>query len=230
MQTKWLNAISKSPLFNNIPEDFLPEIISCLTARAVPYKKNEVVAMDGETFTGVGLILCGEVAVVKENYAGSRTILSILYKGDIFGEIAAFNGENKWPSTVLAQSDCTILYIHPEKILGYCQRSCSAHRMLLNNMLRVISFKAYMLNRKVEYLSVKSMQGKLAKYFLEHYRNTRSLTFSIPMNREELAEFLNVSRPSMSRELCKMRDEGVIDFYRESIRIINLERLQEMLE
>ena len=122
------------------------------------------------------------------------------------------------------------MYIHPEKILGVCDKVCFSHKTLISNIVKVISKKAFILNKKVEYLTIKSMRGKLSKYLIEQYKIAGSLTFTISLNREELADFLNVSRPSMSRELCKMRDSGVIDFYKESVRIINLKELQGMLD
>ncbi|MCR4434758.1 MAG: Crp/Fnr family transcriptional regulator [Clostridiales bacterium] len=230
MNSSWLEVISKSTLFKGVAEEEIPRILDCLNSKVVDYKKNEYVALADEVFNGVGLVLNGEVAVIKENYSGSRTFLAVFKKGDLVGEIIAFYGENKWPATVLAQSDCTIMYIHPEKILDVCDKVCSSHKALISNMVRIISKKAFLLNRKVEYLTIKSMNGKLSKYLLEQYKKAGSSTFTIPLNREELADFLNVSRPSMSRELCKMRDSGIIDFYRESIRIINPVKLEEMLE
>lgn len=230
MNSKWHDSISKSTLFEGISEEELPRIINCLNSKVVDYKKNEYAAIADEVFEGVGLVLSGEVAVIKENYNGSRTILAVFRKGELFGEIIAFYGENKWPATVLTQSDCTIMYIHAEKILGVCDKVCFAHKTLISNIVKVISKKAFILNRKVEYLTIKSMRGKLSKYLLEQYKKAGSLTFTLSLNREELADFLNVSRPSMSRELCKIRDGGIIDFYKESVRIIKLLELQEMLE
>ena len=230
MNSSWVEAISKSAFFSGISIEVLPGIMDCLNSKIVDYKKNGYIAIEDEAFEGVGIVLNGEIAVVKENYNGSRTIMAILSQGGIFGEMAAFYGEKKWPATVIAQSDCTIMYIHPEKILDVCDKVCMCHKTLIANIIKVISQKVFNLNSKVEYLTIKSMRGKLSKYLLEQYKKEKSMTFTLPLNREELADFLNVSRPSMSRELGKLRDEGIIDFYRESMRIIDLAKLQEMLE
>jgi CRP-like cAMP-binding protein len=97
-------------------------------------------------------------------------------------------------------------------------------------MLGIISEKALMLNRKVEYLAIKSMRAKISTFLLEQYKKTGKTTFMIPLNRNELADFLNVSRPSMSREMCRMKEEGIIDFHRASIRIINPDALKKSVE
>lgn len=231
MNTKWKETILKSPLFLGIKEDELSYTINCLNTKTLEYKKGEYVAIAGEKFEGVGFVLDGEVSIIKENSIGNRAILAVFKKGDMFGEIMAFADGNTWPATVVSQVDSTIMYIHPEKILGICDKACSSHKILISNMLKIIAKKALILNKKIEYLTIKSMKGKISKYLLEQYKKSSgNLTFNLPLNREELADFLNVSRPSMSRELCKMRDDSIIEFYKDSIRILDLPGLQSMLD
>ncbi len=85
-----------------------------------------------------------------------------------------------------------------------------------------------MLNKKVKYLAIKGIRQKVSTYLYEQYRNTGSSNIVLSLNRNKLADFLNVSRPSMSRELCKMRDEGIIDFRLNSFRILDCETLKAM--
>jgi len=157
-------------------------------------------------------------------------IIDILGTSHIFGEIAAFAGNKVWSATVVAQTSCKIMFMTPEIILGTCKKQCISHRQLIGNMLNIVSKKAFSLNQKIHYLSMKSIREKLANYFLEQYKIQGQTTFVIPMKRNELADFLNVTRPSLSREMCKMRDEGVIEFYRESIKIIALNKLGMMVK
>jgi CRP-like cAMP-binding protein len=116
-----------------------------------------------------------------------------------------------------------------EKIIGECRNVCPWHRMLIQNMLRIISEKALILNRKVEYLTIGSIREKISKFLLEQFKVTGKTTFTLPMNRKELADFLNVSRPSLSREMSRMRDEGIIDFHMATVKIIDLEKLKKLL-
>jgi CRP-like cAMP-binding protein len=117
----------------------------------------------------------------------------------------------------------------PQKILGYCDGKCPWHRQLVLNMLKILSEKALILNKKLEYVSIKSMREKLGTYFLDQYRRNKSLTFMLPLNRNELADFLNVSRPSMSREMSRMKDDGIIDFHMSTVRILDFEALKNMI-
>lgn len=85
-----------------------------------------------------------------------------------------------------------------------------------------------MLNKKVEYLTIKSMRGKISTYLLEQYSREGDVTITMPLNRNQLSDFLNVSRPSMSREMSKMRDEGIIVFHLNEVKIMDIESLKHM--
>ena len=229
MYENWTGILSKARLFNNITSQDLDTLLSCLMPRIHNFKKSECIAVAGEKIQGVGIILSGNAVVTKENAAGNRVIIALLKEGDIFGEIAAFSGSELWPATVYAQESCTAIFLPPEKIVGNCQKACVNHRTLIMNMLKIVSSKAIMLNRKVEYLSIKSMRGKISTYLLEQYKKAGNTTFMLPLTRNELADFLNVSRPSMSREMGRMREEGVIDFHMSSICINDIEALKKWL-
>ncbi|HHW47158.1 MAG TPA: Crp/Fnr family transcriptional regulator, partial [Clostridiaceae bacterium] len=174
----------------------------------------------------VGILLKGEATVSKEDAAGNRVVMTVLKEGDIFGEIVVFSGQTKWPASVLAQEHCEVLFLEKEKIVGECGKLCSWHRKLILNLLTVISEKALLLNKKVDYLTIKSIRGKISTYLLEQFKKTGNNHIKLPLNRNELADFLNVSRPSLSREMCKMRDEGIIDFYLSTVKILDIDELK----
>lgn len=230
MYKEWLKVILKSPLFQGMEEEQLNAMLECISARIVKYSKDEFIALAGDDFKEIGLILAGEAMIVKEDAAGNRVIISMLKPGDLFGEMAAFSGKSKWPSSVIAQQSCTVIFISPRAIVGQCEKLCVSHQLLITNMLSIISQKASILNRKVEYLSIRSIRGKIVYYLLEQYKHKGKKTFTLPLNRNQLADFLNVPRPSLSREMCRMRDEGLIDFHRSAVKINNVEKLRSLAE
>lgn len=230
MDTKYLEKVAQTKLFENIDMNDIPHVLDCLEYKIIHYRKNDYIIKVNEPFQGVYINLEGEFAVIRESYNGSRVVLNIFHAGDICGEAVAFCGASNWPATVQALSDCTLMIVHPENILKMCQRACTFHKVILANLVRVVSKKACDLNRKVEYLSIKSIKGKLSKYLLEQSDLTGSFTFKLPLNREMLADFLNISRPSMSRELGDMRDSGIIEFYKDSFRILDVGGLKALLE
>lgn len=225
---KWTDVLLQTDLFKNIEKDELIRMLICLSSRIVSYKQKELITIEKSTFSEIGVILEGEVAVIKENFAGDRIFMSKLTAGDIFGEITIFaNGEPL--ATIEPIVDTTILLLPSSRIVGICPNVCTGHSMLIRNMLEVISRKAVNLNKKVEILSLKSIREKISTYLLEQYFEQGRLTFTIPLKRHELAEFLNTPRPSLSRELKKMKEEGIIDFYMNSFRIIDLAALKKSL-
>lgn len=230
MHEKWIEILSRTLLFHDIELKDLSGMMNCIRPKMMFFKKNKYVALTGDKFEGIGILLEGSATVLKESVSGNRVIMSILQPGDMFGEMAAFSSFGKWPATVQAQEDSKVIFISSEKIVDNCPHNCAGHKMLIMNMLRIISEKALSLNKKVEYLTIKSMRGKLSTFLLEQYYKNEKKTFMLPMNRNELADFLNVSRPSMSREMSRMRDEGVIDYYMSSFQIKDVETLKKMAE
>ncbi|MEN6348637.1 MAG: Crp/Fnr family transcriptional regulator [Syntrophomonas sp.] len=230
MFTKYLPVLTKTSLFQDIASDDLNTMFNCLQPKLGKFKKNSYIAVTGDHFESLGILLSGQAALIKENAAGDRLMMAILKPGDIFGESAVFSGKSVWPATVVAQEPCQVMFLPKQKILGECANLCSWHHTIIENMLKDISDKVIRLNEKIDYLSMKSMRGKLSSFLLEQYKMNGQPEFLLPMKRNELADFLNVSRPSMSRELCRMRDEGVIDFNRSSIQIKDMEALKGMVE
>ncbi|MDD3653041.1 MAG: Crp/Fnr family transcriptional regulator [Desulfotomaculaceae bacterium] len=228
MFTKWVKVFSQCALFKGISPENLGLVFGCLQPKLQNYKKNEYVTITGDDFTGIGIVLAGEVVVSKENTAGNRIIMAVNSPGELFGEIAAFSGEGVWPVTVEAREACTVMFLQAGKIVGSCERSCVSHQQLIVNMLHIFSDKARLLHRKVEYLAIKSLRGKISVFLLEHYQKTGQNTLVMPLNRNELADFLNVARPALSRELSRLRNEGVIDFQRDAIKIKSVDTLKSI--
>lgn len=228
MYEKWINQLMKIELFKDIEKEELKNILNCLNPSIKVYQKKDIITIEKEQLTGIGIVLEGEVSVGKETLAGDRIIMSRLRGGELFGEVAAFTNDT-WLATVIANTDCTILFLPPQKIVGMCNRICSGHKILIQNMLQIVSRKALILNKKVEILSLKSIRKKISTYLLQQYSIGKSLTFDIPLKRNELADYLLVSRPSLSRELINMKKEGIIDFYRNSFKIKDLKSLKACL-
>lgn len=229
MFKKWTALLAASELFAGIAAEELEEMLRCMNPEIKRFGKNECLALAGQVFTGIGLVLSGNVTVSKENVAGNRVILTVLEAGGMFGEMAAFSGVRVWPATVTAQGETIVIFLPPEKIVGNCPRQCRSHRQLISNMMKIISNKALILNKKLEYLSIKSVREKIGTYLLEQYRERGRTTFMLSIKRNELADFLNITRPSLSREMGRMRDEGVIDFHRASIQIKDMQALLKIV-
>ncbi|EGD49087.1 transcriptional regulator, Crp/Fnr family [Ruminiclostridium papyrosolvens DSM 2782] len=223
-------VLLKCELFENFDNKQIISIIECFSPKIYSFNKGDYIVMAGSRYQGLGILLEGNGVITKENAAGNRVMMNHIKPGSIFGEVIAFSGTEKWPSNVQAQTNCQVMFIENEMIINQCSDACSHHSQLIRNLLKSVSTRAIMLNRRVEYLSMKGINSKIACFLLEYMDKSGSNTFRLPVNRNEMAEFLNISRPSLSREMGAMRDMGIIEFHKEAVKIIDADKLKTMIE
>jgi len=230
MYLEWIDTLKSTLLFHGIGSESLDIMLDCLKPTVRRYKQREIVAVYGQPFQGIGIIASGKVALTKETYSGNRIMMGILDAGDIFGETVAFSDHQIWPMTVIAHEDCVLLFLPPDKITGTCSNICASHSTLIMNMLQILSNRALMLNKKIEHISANNIRGKISSYLLDIYRQTKKDTFTIPMKRHEMADYLSIPRPSLSREMGLMRDAGIIEFEGACVTINDLLKLEESIQ
>ena len=225
MKKEYIHELQTSALFAGMMPEDLRSLIACIQPVIRSVQKGGIVFTAGEPLVSIGLILKGEVEITHENAAGGKSLISWIGQGSTFGEVAAFAGQTVWPSTVAARKDSLLMFFPPQRFLGHCPRACAFHKTLIQNMLKILSEKALRLNRKVGYLEMKGIRQKLCNYLLEQRELHGTDAFILPINKSELADYLNISRPSMSRELGLMRKEGVLDFYLSSFRLLDVDAI-----
>jgi len=230
MYLEWIDTLKSTLLFRNIGSESLNIMLDCLKPTVRRCKQREIIAASGQPFQGIGIIASGKVALTKETYSGNRIIIGILEAGDIFGETVAFSDHRIWPMTVIAQEDCVLLFLPPDKITGTCSNICASHNTLIMNMLQILSNRAAMLDKQIEHISAKHIRGKISSYLLDNYRQSAGKTFTLLMKRHELADYLNIPRPSLSREMGLMRNDGIIEFEGSHITINDVLKLEESIQ
>lgn len=222
--------LKKCILFQEIEEKELMPLMQCMNARIKNYKAGEYVFLSGDTINDIGVVLEGTVDIIKENLAGNRNIVAILKQGDMFAEGIVCTVERISPVSVRIREDTKIIMIPYERVIKSCGNSCTFHIRLIQNMMVILGEKNVRLNQKMELLILKGMRDKLATFLLSEVEGSRNNIFKIGMNRNELAQYLNVSRTSMCRELARMKDEGLIDYYGNSFKLLNKEAIREALK
>lgn len=230
MYDKWINVINASPFFRDIGSESLNTMLECLKPVIKNYKQREMIALSGQPFDGIGVVVCGRVALTRETLSGNRIMLEILDAGGIFGEVIGFSDNKVWPVTVIATEDSKVLFLTPNKILKNCANICASHSTLIINILNVLSTRALLLNKKIEYLSARTIRGKISSYLLDMSHIIGNTAFTLSMKRHELADYLGMPRPSLSREMGLMRDEGIIEFNMASIKIKDIILLKKSIE
>lgn len=214
------HVIASNPLFDKIQKDDLLGMLNCLCARVHLYQKDNHIIRAGDQVRSVGVVLKGRVSIERESEEGLRNLVAVLVPGECFGESFACSKHPEALVSVVAMEDCEILFLDCKKIVTTCSSACTFHTRLIENMLSMLSEKILGLNQKLEIVSKRKIREKLFTFFETQKKNAGTNVFSIPYNREQLADFLFVDRSALSNELCKMRDEGLIRFQKNKFEIL----------
>lgn len=209
---KYIPILKKTKLFVGLGEDEILAILDCLQAKVQNYKKGEYVLKQGEYLNNITILLNGRLHIQSDDYWGNRSIINTVEIGEMFGEAYAAPDSDILPNDVVAIEDSTIIFFDIQSILTVCSSLCKFHSIVVQNLFFAISEKNRKLVQKLEHMAKRSTREKLISYLSEEAKQQKSGTFSIPFNRQQLADFLSVDRSAMSNELSKMRNEGLLIF------------------
>ena len=211
---KYFSVLERCDLFANIRREDLPGMLHCLEANVVPILKGAAVFSEGEPARYVGIVLEGVVQIVQDDYYGNRSILAQAFSGELVGESFACAGVTSLPVSILAAEDCTILQIDCCRITRSCSNACEFHNQLILNLLQVVAAKNLAFHKKLEITAKRTTREKLMAYLLWQAKLQAADSFTIPFDRQGLADYLGVERSAMSAELSKLRKDGIIDYDR----------------
>lgn len=219
---KYFEIIKNNPLFKDIKADDLEAMLKCLSVKYCSYEKDSFIVLVEQNIVFIGIVLSGKLAIISDDRNGNKNIISEIGVGEMFGEAFACSGIEK--STVSVQAICNshIMLLDYKRIITSCSSACIFHTKLIGNMIAILAKKILILNQKINIISMRSIREKLIAFFDMQRDKTNSNKFTISYNREQLADFLFIDRSSMSRELCKMRDEGLIKFCKNKFEILKL--------
>ena len=218
METSVKNV--RSPLFAGIGVEDMEGMLGCIGYHVREYAKGEIIAFEEETINHVGVVMEGAVDMVKEDVWGNRTMLLRSYREDIFGETFACGEDSLSVVTFAAAQDCKVLFLSFCRVMHTCTHACVFHQTLIENMVRIIARKNRELMRKVEVVSKKTLREKILAYLSIQSQSQGKKQFEIPLGRVEWAEYLCADRSALTRELAKMKEEGLIDYHRNQFEIL----------
>lgn len=224
------SLIKKNVLFTNFTDDEINAIFECLNGKMVKANKGTIIARIGESIEDITILLKGSAIKFRIKDNGENEAIEELKAGGCFGDIEGFLPKPKYSYHVVVSKDCLLLNINLESIVKLSDVSYAPHQKLIRNCLANLARKVLGLKSDTSYLVIKSMRLKIAKLIYDVYNKQQSLEIDLGMNRNEMAEFLNVSRPSMSREMCRMRDEGMFEFRKEIIKIKDLQAIEDIVK
>lgn len=208
----YIHILKRTKLFAGVGDDEISAMLSCLGARMKNYKKGEYVLRQGEHLSDIIVLVEGTLHIQKDDYWGNRSILGQVAVGEMFGEAYVAPESGALINDVVATEDSAVIFFDVKRVITTCSSACRFHATVVQNMFFAISDKNRKLVQKLGHMSKRTTREKLISYLSEEAKKQNSSDFTIPFNRQQLADFLSVDRSAMSNELCKMRDEKLIEF------------------
>ena len=218
---------ASTPLFAGIDPADLAGLLDCVGARKRAFQKGETLLRRGERTEVLGLVLSGTVQVVREDFWGSRSVVGLVEAGEIFAESYALAGR---PLEVSAQavSEGEALFLNAGRMISGCAQVCGFHERLSRNLLALLAGKNLLLTEKMRHMARRTTREKLLSYLSAQAARAGGPEFDIPMDRQQLADFLGVERSAMSAALGRLRDEGVLEFRKSHFRLLRREEDREV--
>lgn len=208
---KYFDVLKKCPLFYDIEDNELLSMLGCLDAKVEFFDKKYTVFAEGTPAKHIGIVLSGSAQVVQIDYYGNRSILSSLPPSELFAEAFACAEVEALPVSVIANEPSEIMLIDCRHILHTCSKHCLFHQKMIFNLMKDLATKTILFHQRIEVTSKRTTREKLLAYLTAQSKKANSKTFTIPFNRQELADYLEVDRSGLSAEISKLRNEGILE-------------------
>lgn len=208
----YIDFLMNIPLFSGFKKE---ELSSFLEREAIiqTFRSNQIIYLQNERANTMDIILEGSIVVQNINEKGNTLSIVSLSIGDMLGGNLIFSDKNEYPMTLIAKSDTKLLRMRKDLILDLCQMD----KTFLVHLLELFSVKALVLTSKIHSLARKTIREKIMDFLVFESRRQKSNKVILSISKKELADRFGVERPSLQRELSKMRDDGLIDFDARSI-------------
>lgn len=208
------------PLFDGIPREKIGTVLKCLNAYPVDYERGDTIVRREQHLRFAGYLIQGEALSIRYDFWGNRSIIGEYPTGSVIAGSVLFDETESIPLSIVAKSDCRVLNFNIDKEIRGCAHCMKYASIIQNNAAHALIDMNSRLTRRLDVLSNRSTRDKLLSYFTEQAEANGSNRFSIPYNRQELADYLYIERSSLSRELGNMQKEGFVVFRRNNFELL----------
>ena len=213
-----LAVLRTNPLFSGLERDRFERQLQVMKAVRAHSGKGEMIQSAGEPIRRFGIVLSGAVQVCVDDIEGNRMIMAEVAPGTAFAESLCFLGTKESPVYIFASEDSDLLWLSTDALFSDPGDAFLAE--LQQRFTAALAAKALTMNNRIQVLSRLSLRGKLTAYFTELAAAQGSNEIRLPMNREDTAAYIGANRSALSRELAKMKEDGLIDYRKNEVRIL----------
>ncbi|MBR5303131.1 MAG: Crp/Fnr family transcriptional regulator [Clostridia bacterium] len=223
-----MTQIRQCMLFDRIDDEGLLKTLNCLNVQIIACEKGKVIFHQGDTPKYFGVVLSGSVHVTLTHSSGEQNVIGAVDAGDLFAETCVCAGEDMIPASFIAARDSVVMLLDHARVITGCRNNgCLAHSLLVTNLMRSVARKNLLLAQKLSIVTKRTTRGKLMSYLEAQKKPYAAGWFTIPFDRQTLADYLGVDRSAMCAELSRMKKDGLIDFRKNEFKLCGLPVWQE---
>lgn len=212
LQEKYFEVLLHSPVFRGISREGIEDILKCFSAQTRTYKKGEIIFEAEEHVAVISVILAGHVDTVQEDYWGNQVLLGRFRPGHVYADSFVLAQAETIPFTAISVRQTTVIDLPYNRMIQVCEKACTAHSQLIANLLSISAKKNIFLLRKIRTITQHTVREKVMYFLSESARRAGSNSFTVPLNRQALADYLAVNRSSLSTELSRLQKEGALTY------------------
>ena len=207
--------LSQTALFTGNSPKEIESTLSCIGCQEKHYEKGSMICSAGSSMDALGMVLTGQISIEHYDFWGNRTVMAAIGQGQIFGETYACMPQEPLMVDVVARTEVQVLWLKVHRILHICDHGCPVHSQLIERLMMILARNNLNLSYKISHTTPKSIRGRLLSYLSHQATQYGGNQFSIPFDRQQLADYLHVDRSALSNELSKMQREGLLDYHKD---------------
>lgn len=216
----YIQELTGTPLFSGIAAEDIRRLLSCLQAQCIQYQEDTTVIEEGSCISGFGILLSGQGRSFRTDMEGRILTITLLHSGSEIGVILAASPRRKSPVSVKVGKGASIVFISYDAMMNPCTRNCPCHRQMQQNFVGTVAEKGLILHERIDCLLKPTVREKIMAYLSRMAPESGHQVFTIPLDRKAMAEYLNIDRTALSRELSRMKRDGILDYHKSTFRLL----------
>ena len=221
----YIEVLKSISLFEALSEKEILEILDHMNGQIVTYKKGDLICKESQCLLYIGIVLTGKLEMTQTCISQDIIFTNILTPYKSFGENFICRKQLCFPYSIKALQNTKLLTLNTQKLFQVTSRTQPYMSKLLYNLMKCITEQNIDFNKQLNYIQITSLTKRVAIFLLDYSQNAGAHLFTIPFNREEMALYLNATRPSLSKVLAELKRNGIIDYYKNTFKINDIDYL-----